>query len=641
MKRIIFFIKTIFISAMFFSCNDYLDVVPDNVATLDYAFKNRIGAEKFLFTCYSYLYSPGDPLGSIAILGGRECWTLNDINSEGWNIARGYQTANSPLANYWDKNGFVAIRDCNIFLEEIDKVKEMGTGEKNRWKAEVKFLKAYYHYYLLQMYGPIPIIDVNIPISASPEEVQKYREPVDEVAKYIVSLLDEAMKDLPMTILLPTIELGRITQPVARALKAKTLVLVASPIFNGNPYYANIKDNREIYLFPQTYDKGKWETAAQAVKEAIDCAHQVGNSLFYFKSDDLAYLNDSTIAKLNIRGALTDREDRTRWNEELVWGSIHGEAATMDIDCAVRTSSNELTKGPNGYIAATMDVAERFYTKNGVPIDEDKTWDYGSRYQLTTAGADHRYYIKEGMETVKLHLNREARFYASLNFDGGMVYMKNKNGASIASDNPKTSVYLQMKYGEFAGRYLTSPTFLEYSVTGYTPKKVVSYYSLYSSSTGYVPYGYVFPYIRMADLYLLYAEALNEVKPAPDAEVYQWIDEVRKRASLKGVAESWTNYSMHPEKVTTQTGMREIIRRERLNELAFEGQAYWDILRWKEAETLWNRPVRGWDINGSRVNNYYVVTNIAQSRFSPKDYLFPISRKSLEQNPNLVQNYGW
>ncbi len=74
---------------------------------------------------------------------------------------------------------FRGIRDCNIFLENIDKVPGMQEREKKRWIAEVKFLKAYYHFWLLRMYGPIPLIKKTIPISATVDGVKVQREPVD------------------------------------------------------------------------------------------------------------------------------------------------------------------------------------------------------------------------------------------------------------------------------------------------------------------------------------------------------------------------------------------------------------------------------------------------------------------------------
>src|SRR5690606_17203661 len=117
-------------------------------------------------------------------------------------------------------------------------------GERNRWIGEVKFLKAFYTYYLIKLYGPIPLMRENQPISASPEEVKRYREPVDDCFDYVVELLDEAIPVLPPIIVDMEGEAGRITAPIAASIKAKVLATAASPLFNGNPDYISFVDNR-------------------------------------------------------------------------------------------------------------------------------------------------------------------------------------------------------------------------------------------------------------------------------------------------------------------------------------------------------------------------------------------------------------
>src|SRR5690606_38007254 len=113
---------------------------------------------------------------------------------------------------------------------------------------EVKFLKAYYHYYLMRMYGPVPLVKENLPISAGIDEVRLYRDPFDEGINYIVSLIDESVADLPFQIQNVSSEFGRITQPIALAIKAEILVTAASPLFNGNPDFRSFKDSRNIPL---------------------------------------------------------------------------------------------------------------------------------------------------------------------------------------------------------------------------------------------------------------------------------------------------------------------------------------------------------------------------------------------------------
>src|SRR5690606_20956290 len=106
------------------SCN-YLDIVPDNVATLENAFTMRNTAERYLFTCYSYLPNPGSIPSSPSFLS-HEIWPLYVYNSNSATFVRGQQSMVDPVLNYWDGlNGgasyFKALRDCNIFLENINK----------------------------------------------------------------------------------------------------------------------------------------------------------------------------------------------------------------------------------------------------------------------------------------------------------------------------------------------------------------------------------------------------------------------------------------------------------------------------------------------------------------------------------------
>ena len=214
--------------ALLCSCQEYLDVMPDNVATVDYAFRDRVGAERFLFTCYSYMPAIGHPANDPGIMSGDEWWPQIDPywystygNFDAFYVKRGNQNIDDPMLNYWDgrrqgRGLWESIRYCNIFLENIHKVgPDLSDGEKELWSAEVKFLKAFYHFYLLRMYGPIPLVKENLPVFSSSDEVRVYREPFEDCVDYIVQLLDEAAEFLPLTIQNMTQEMGRITKPIA------------------------------------------------------------------------------------------------------------------------------------------------------------------------------------------------------------------------------------------------------------------------------------------------------------------------------------------------------------------------------------------------------------------------------------------
>jgi hypothetical protein len=106
------------------------------------------------------------------------------------------------------------------------------------------------------------------------------------------------------------------------------------------------------------------------------------------------------------------------------------------------------------------------------------------------------------------------------------------------------------------------------------------------------------------------------------------------------VQESWDKWSTNPAQYTTKDGLRKIIHRERLIELAFEGQRFWDLRRWKAAKIL-NSPAKGWNRNFSDPKKYYKPVLLFKPNFNLKDYFWPISEKELNINTNLSQNPGW
>jgi len=638
-----YFLKSVVViitGGLVFSSCDYLDIVPDNVATIDNAFSLRSTAERHLYTCYSWMPDHADLRANPAFLGSDEFWVreqFNDFDAPAINIVRGDQNIVNPNNNYWDgrnqaKNLFEGIRDCNIFLENIGGVPDMTEQERNRWIAEVKFLKAYYHFWLLRMYGPIPLMRENIPVSSSVEEVQIPRDPVDESFDYIISLIDEALPDLPETIENEVTELGRISRPIALAVKAKILVTAASPLFNGNKDYTGFTNRDGTPLFNTNYDAEKWEEAVHACELAVDAAHTAGHELYRFNPNIIVNeLSPETETKMDLRNAVTEK-----WNSEVIWGNPNsradgGSSHSIQRQAMIRGLEPEWIEvtSTRGNLAPPLHIAEMFYSENGVPLREDITWNYNERFSLQIAGEEDRFYIKEGYTTAKLNFDREPRFYAYLGFDGGIWYGHGR------FDDENTH-HVEAKVGQSAGMY--SPN--TFSRTGYWTKKLVHYENIVEQPNNYTIEEYPWPVLRLADLYLLYAEALNELNGA-GSEALTWVNEIRERAGLETVQESWSNYSNQPNKYKSKEGLREIIQRERLNELAFEGQRFWDLRRWKEAEGVLNNTIRGWDTSQENAEAYYRPLTLYNLNFNTRDYLWPLREQSLSVNENLVQNPGW
>ena len=671
MRKIYYFLTFIFLLTSF-GCNDFLDILPDDKPELKDAFKDQYNAEKYLFTCYRYLPTFANPHNSLGLSGGGDI-IYSERNTGGglgngppapmMAFLKGNNAAN-PYSNFWDgqnganRNLWQGIRHCNVFLENI-RVEDGGPRDldemdREQWIAEVKAIKAYLHFYLFQLYGPIPIIDKVIPISGKGDEVNVYREPIDKVVDYIVNTLDEAIIDLPPLNQLDIVsEYGRMTKTIALSIKAKTLMLAASPIFNNNNFNIGFKDKRGVELFPKADSKKLWERALKATDEACRSAEEDGASILIttdggnnaIRGINMTNINDTTKAMVSIRQSVTEP-----WNDEVIWAT--NESTTTLQRWATMLSNDEwfnLAGSGGGDIgqrhAPTLNVVEKFYSSNGIPIDEDADWEnndwYKDRYKTQLPDAEHqKYFIKKGQETAVLHFNRSLRFYASVGFDGGIWEGREKNLSEASYPN-------MMRH--FGSGYKHAETYGGYPYSGYLAKKLSHLKTTYTETRiTLIRQQYSFPIIRLADMYLLLAEALNEVggPQQTDSEghnAYFYLDQIRARAGMEGVVESWNKYAIpkFKNKPGDIIGLRSVIRQERLNELAFEGHFYYDVRRWLMAEEMFNKPILGWNKDGENKKDFYNLRVLLQPRFSMKDYLMPIKVSTLLQNENLVQNPGW
>ncbi|WP_445593484.1 RagB/SusD family nutrient uptake outer membrane protein [Sunxiuqinia sp. sy24] len=633
------------------SCNDYLDIYPGDSPEIKDAFLDRNESEKYLMTCYSYIPSYGNLYSSLPLLGGDEIfYTTDDIQFSAYgsfpNPYRygygGINTSGNPIMNYWDgSNGAISlwdgIRHCNVFLEHMPLdaggPPNLEESERKQWMAEVKVLKAFFHYYLFTLYGPIPIIDKAVSTNAGINEFKIHREPVDDVVNYITSTIDEAVPDLEdhMNLNLAT-EAGRITKTVALSIKAQTLVWAASPLFNGNSDF-DVVDNRGTQLFSQTNDENKWQLAADALEDALESAE---NNFFKLHYSDGSMIrgetpSQETIYRLGVREALV-----THWNDEIIWAKFEngGSSTLQTFAQAFFPGIQPQGKGVGQRQAPPFHIIEQFYSANGVPISVDNDWInnnwYNNRFSPVTVSAANSTEAVEGQVTAQINLNRSHRFYASVCFDRGYW-----EGLGFDESEFK---HLEARAAEVSGAIGVQSI----GMTGYYCKKVCGINNTFLSpltGTGYKPTPYAFPIVRLTDLKLLYAECLNELGVNYD-EVLPILDEIRERSGILPVKEAWDNHTNFTD-YDNQNGLREIIRQERLNELAFEGARFWDTRRWKTALVNMNKPVRAWNIWGESVSDYYNTVTLLRPSYSFRNYLMPISETALINNPNLEQNPGW
>ena len=323
---------------------------------------------------------------------------------------------------------------------------------------------------------------------------------------------------------------------------------------------------------------------------------------------------------MSIRNAVCEK-----WNTELIWGYTGGgsPSTSIQLNACPNLDPAIISLSVRSHLAPPLKMAELCYTENGVPINEDKTWDYAKRLNLRITTATDSALIMN-YQTVGLHFNREPRFYADMAFDGSKWFMQNATWD------------FKSKNGQNAGKKQS----VLYSVTGYYAKKLVNWNLVLTAGGGVNVEAYPWPIMRLGDLYLLYAEASNEAGDAATSLMY--LNKIRARAGLKTVESSWTAYSSNPVKYTTKDGLRDIVQQERLIEMVFEGSRFWDLKRWKKAATELNKPIFGWDVIQSDYASYNRKVLLFSQQFTaPRDYFWPISDNARSINSNLVQNPGW
>src|SRR5690606_19562141 len=162
-------------------------------------------------------------------------------------------------------------------------------------------------------------------------------------------------------------------------------------------------DNRGISLFSQEYDVEKWKRAVDALKEAIDVAHEAGHELYNFTSSGITSgLDEKTVLAMQVRGAVTER-----WNNEIIWSDSNSNTNKIQQVSFPAFNDNHQRGHLILSYAPTLRMVEQFYTENGLPIEEDIEWLDLDLFGLQTGDKNHKFYIKENYETINLHFNRE------------------------------------------------------------------------------------------------------------------------------------------------------------------------------------------------------------------------------------------
>lgn len=612
-------IKFILILSMLFSFGacDYLDIMPDEVATEEDAFQNSKAAESYLYSCYSYIPRPNSGTSSIDFMTADEVITAFDHETFA-NFPKGNYTASNPVISYWNSL-YQGIRQCYLLLESIDGVPNMTPENLKSYKAEAKFLIAYYHHLLLKSYGPATLMERNYAISSTKSEWPE-RATYDRCVEWIDNMYLEAAKDLPAV--RHSTAYGRATSVAALALRSRLLLYAASPLFNGDQrkFYADLKNSQGENLISQAYDGKKWEAAAKAAKEAIDLAEGEGYRLYEDASSTNEYPKPLDPTERSLRLIFINAQN----SNEVLWADTR-----MEGPYELQNKSTPFYNGTswNG-VCPTLRMVEYFYTENGLPIDQDKNYDYNDRYGY------REYHIADKVEGVTMNLNigREPRFYSWVSFHNGYYEI------ARAADGQQLTQFRKNDNCGMQGR--TN----DYSPGGYLNKKGVS--PGYNYTVLSYPKSYPWPVIRLAELYLNYAEALIE-QPSPDlATARTYIDKVRSRAGVDNVTTSWSADKINANgwNCNTVEGMREIVRRERTIEFYLENQRFWDLRRWAIADQFLNESPQGLTVTGETDAEFFQVRTLSfvRSFRTPAHFLMPIPSTEIDKVEGvIIQNPGY
>jgi len=248
-------------------------VIPASCADLDYTEENtrdeewtyeyfENGIKNMVFDVYAQVYNNEFESNSAYFLAGAtdeaqyaiETGAVNNYVNGGWSAA-------NPYSRTWQKC-YSAIADVCMYLEKIDQADitewqynpnySIWVQQLELFPYELRFLRAYFYFELFRAYGDVPLVTTTL-TNAQANTIS--RTPADQIVKFIVDELDEVAAHLPVSYTTEVgTEIGRATRVAAFALKARTLLYAASPLFNPSG------------------DKAKWEKAAEACKYILDNA---------------------------------------------------------------------------------------------------------------------------------------------------------------------------------------------------------------------------------------------------------------------------------------------------------------------------------------------------------------------------------
>lgn len=581
---------------------DFLEKPKGSDITIDTVFTNSTNAQQLIFMLYNNTYF-NDPNIALNWWEAPNYWASwselgEDLYSDdlfgGWSGAYAKGTVSTTTRQMYPMdNLYTAVRYANTFLQNASSINTSSDLDQQYVKymiGEANAHLAYQYFKGMRVWGSIPWINRVLVGGEEPTPRPAFSDFVDS----IVSRLDKAAELLPAK--WEDKWTGRFTSVAAKALKAKVLAYAASALYNGPvPAYASGYEHPE-YLGYGSFDAARCKRAADACKEAIDAAHTAGNALYTAAG---IKKNIYTLAiTLTNEHILYQRFKST--NSEGGWFYVHN---MMNWPYGIGWYNRvEVTYQP------TIQHVDRYQMINGkFPIDGYENGDPTKPIVSAdgiAAGYDDQQYWKDRDPRLDQNIVRHGALFGEKYYNYPVNFDANK---SLPHRN----------HGDWPG-----------FKTSFMVRKFVNEALGESQSITYTP---IHPMIRLADLYLLYAEMLSEYAGGPDAEALNYFNQVRARSGMPNYDEA--NY----KGANAREKFHNAIRYEREVEFFLEGQRYFDLRRWKEAGDLaenmggvriYNGVVSRIDINWSRI-------------WDDRLYFHPFYTDWVTKTPGLIQNPGW
>ena len=688
MKKGIYILLIACLGFSIFSCSDYLDsdYIFKNRKTIEKVFTNRDSTEAFLANAFSYL---GDDCADVCNKRiTPHCFAddmyYGDDDGDIQESKEGQLSYNEFKEGRYDENTkqgvwqrcYQGIRQASLFLQYIDLNKELAeTGELPDYKAQARFVRAYYYWLLLRRYGPVPLLpNEGLDYDASYDDLATPRSSYESVAEYISQEMALAAKDLPLT--RGENSAARPTRGAALSTRALALLYAASPLANGNndEFAQLLVDDKGNRLLSPEYSEEKWAKAAAAAKDVMELriyklyttgirtTHTPAEPATIAPPEHPVYSHqpfpegwmdiDPFESYRSVFNGTIDILD----NPELIFSrgrNIGGQSIRdMVIHQLPLTATGWNTSG------LTQKIVDAYYMNDGANCpgmnsEYANIPEYNNAYRLDSRPRTTGFTTQEDVDAGKYkplaagvslqYANREPRFYASVAYNGAYWYLGNEKEAE--DRNKQIFYYRGKRDGYNAGMFWLR--------TGIGVMKFVhpddTYLNNDINNLRYKPE----PAIRYADILLMYAEAVNEVSdgtyeiPSWDGSkihsIHRSVEEMKK--GMKPVRMRAGIPDFENDIYEDKDVFRIYLKRERQIELMGEGKRYYDLRRWKDARVEEAVPVYGCStlMTASEPEMFHTPVAIwnLSATFSDKMWFWPISHSELKRNKRMTQTPGW